>query len=180
MNPSPQLVLFHGTTELKAKSIFQNRLLRHNNIQRAYDSEHLFPTTDNFLYLTDSFNFAVYCSNRVAVSSEEGESKKLYIFKCLVPESILEADLDEIMYTSLNEQEVPPLTTHQSLNLYHSARVAQSLSLGREVLEYAVLPTAVEYSHQLNSITQMCISSSKRTQLVIAEEIEWIQIEQND
>lgn len=175
MENSPHRILFHGTSEQNANQIFVDQQIRHKLLHRVFDEKHMFPTTNSYVYLTDSFNFSVYCANRAATLDEIKIHKNIIIFECSVPESELEIDWDEVQFTQFGSKHITsPVTYQDSLKMFRSVRIARSISLQSDVIRYTILPTTTNKEHPLVEITRKCVYS--RSASSIPEGIVWYPI----
>lgn len=98
------MVLFHGTNEKSGEAIIKDGMLRSDCIRKYTTTEFHAPngniidlsTTNGFVYLTNWIPRAVRFGYTSCWDEHNVCSGKIYVFCINVPESNLQADLDEI------------------------------------------------------------------------------------
>lgn len=90
------MILYHGTTDDRAKEILSNLEIS-NNCERFFTVEENGDgyTTQGYVYLTNEITYALYFANSHHFVDK---SDKLYIFKIDVPDHLIEPDYDEMRY----------------------------------------------------------------------------------
>ncbi|MDR7856069.1 hypothetical protein [Tissierella sp.] len=143
------MILYHGTSEKRGLEI-----LKGLNISRyadkVYDSEHMFPTTEGYVYLTNDFVRAVYYGNKTAVLTDETE--RLIVFCIDIGESKLEPDYDEIEYVLKHWGETDGFkdidnpSLEESLKLTLSCRVRGDINFKDYNINYCTINSALQAS----------------------------------
>ena len=131
------MVLFHGTNEKSGEAIIKDKILRCNCKRKYTTTEFRAPngdiidlsTTNGFVYLTNWLPRAVRFGYTSCWDEHNVCSGKIYVFCINVPESTLQADLDEIRmrYSGYN---ICKSDYKQSLEICECVRFEDDLPLG--------------------------------------------------
>ncbi|MDT2829776.1 hypothetical protein P7H62_02440 [Vagococcus carniphilus] len=131
------ITLYHGTNYSAGKSIISNKIIK-NFITRRFDQHSGTPTTDGFVYLTDSLGYAnyfAYDANRNTDKSNMG----YFIFKITLDENILLPDFDEYEFqNSINTNEIDAKNYNfrKSLDELAVCRTDNPITDENSILEY--------------------------------------------
>jgi hypothetical protein len=157
--------LYHGTSLDRGKQILQSLKLKGNNVERVYDKNHMFPTTDGYVFLAN-LEKAIYYGNITATLRDYNEF--LMVFEVDVEESKLLPDLDEIQYTFKNFgvtdvfKDIDNPTVMESLTVCKSVMVSGDILLERGKSRYAKIVssfvTNVENNYQSYMETKEFVS----------------------
>lgn len=90
------MILYHGTTDDRAKKILSNQVIS-NNCERFFTAEENGDgyTTQGYVYLTNEVIFALSFAHSHHLVDK---SDKLYIFRIDIPDELIEPDYDEMRY----------------------------------------------------------------------------------
>ncbi|GAA0849352.1 hypothetical protein ABER99_21520 [Paenibacillus glucanolyticus] len=138
------MILYHATYETRAKEILSAGVVKSTGVIRNFDTSSTYPTTEGFVYLTDSFPLSIFYGARVIPIDSNDQ---IYIFEVEVSEEELLVDEDEIGVMSIWPrtreliQARSPFLWNDSLEILHSVRVKRDLIIGVDVKRYLTLPT---------------------------------------
>ncbi|UHA72054.1 hypothetical protein [Paenibacillus sp. 481] len=170
------MLLYHGTTLTNSISIHHDKTLR-CKIERYYNNEE-FPTTDGYVYLSNRINHAIYYGNKNSVYSDE---EYFAVYEIDICYDNLKIDIDELKYVAkLNDEEIKTFSVDSCLELVSSCRIDRDLTFGVDVKRYAVLPTTMNYKHELCDIAYEIISDRENRDVDYLSEIRlklpWVDI----
>ena len=136
------MVLYHGTTEIRALKILTDRIVR-TDVERFYTEEYNGNgfSSDGYVYLTNEITFSVYFANsHLGIDS----SSKLFLFRFDIPEILLEPDYDEIRYQgAIRSRERFHNDLSYSLHELKSCRVCFDISLDKYNAKYCVIDKTI-------------------------------------
>lgn len=123
------MILYHGTTQLRADQIFRDGEIK-KNVERFYSKEtrSYGCSTNNYVYFS---NEPIYALAFAYYHSLEDHSQELYLFKVDIDEKKLEPDFDEIDFQGVTSI----CNNHYSCELeksllgYKSCRINEDIKL---------------------------------------------------
>jgi hypothetical protein len=141
------MILFHGTSELRAQLIIESGKIKSKNVNRIYN-DNKYTTTTGYVYLTDQLYIALrYGRNTVNIEHNyfmgdfEHFGTKVVIFKVDIDPNLLEPDYDQLEIECALGKSLPTVSSFmESLNICKSVRVSKDLIVRKEVINYATVP----------------------------------------
>ena len=133
------MILYHGTTEMRAKQIFDERMICcHSERFFTEESNGNGYSTDGYVYLTNEITFAAFFANSHSLVDK---SSKLYIFRMSIPKSELEPDYDEMRYQDPTGFDRERYETDMDCSLleFKACRVPFDIRFEKYALEYCVI-----------------------------------------
>lgn len=143
------MILYHGTSYQRGIKILESGCLK-SNIERFYDQNCDFPTTNGYVYLTNHIFKAIHWGN---ITASIEQDTKLMLFQVDVQEELLEPDYDELKYT-LPFNPDSKMTFMDSLRLVYSVRVAQDIMLKQHRGKYAEMISTHCPGNELSKLTR--------------------------
>lgn len=137
------MIYYHGTTEHTSKKIFQDQKIS-STAEKVYGKGHLVKeTTDGYVYLTDKIRWALrYGANAIMMSDLNLSKENIIVFKINISDSYVEIDEDEIEVVSKWDEGIDDkvVDISSSLKYLNSVRIPRDLILGKDVVEYFIIP----------------------------------------
>lgn len=134
------ITLYHGTNFKGGKSIIKDKSIK-NKIARRFDADSGNPTTDGYVYLTDSIGFATYHGNTGNINLGIKETC-IFIFRITLDQKLLSADTDEYKFQNdiiIDESNIHEYDFKRSLNDIATCRANTSLTTENSTIEYVVI-----------------------------------------
>lgn len=133
------MIVYHGTSSQRGNAILNDGVLK-KDAHKVYSKDHLFPTTDDYIYVTNDLINAIYYGNKTVFNDNKFD--EIFIFSIELDEAILLPDLDEIKYTlepfeAINGiKDINNPTLQESLTYALSARIGQDIDLKKYNVKY--------------------------------------------
>ena len=136
MNKKTVMTLFHATTQSRGQQIIESGAISRLAPPAV---EWGLQTSPGWVYLSDHIDHAIHWGNKVSIVNKE--NALFYIFKCNIPLSQCQPDIDNLIYEAwMLPDEAAEVDLVSCLEKCHSCRTANDLIISDHIVAFCTLP----------------------------------------